>query len=54
MDTRGVTFKDNKWVARICVSGVEHQLGSFVTKEEAIDARIEGEKYFQPLINKYK
>ncbi|MFH5635734.1 AP2 domain-containing protein [Listeria monocytogenes] len=48
-----VTFKDNKWVARICVSGVEHQLGSFVTKEETIDARIEGEKYFQPLINKY-
>lgn len=40
----GVTFKDNKWVARISVSGVEHYLGSFVTKEEAIDARIEGEK----------
>ncbi len=51
----GVTFKDNKWVARICVSGVEHHLGSFVTKEEAIAARIDGEEqYFKPLINKYK
>lgn len=51
----GVTFKDNKWVARISVSGVEHHLGSFVTKEEAIVARIDGEEqYFKPLINKYK
>lgn len=51
----GVTFKDNKWVARISVSGVEHHLGSFVTKEEAIAARIDGEEqYFKPLINKYK
>lgn len=51
----GVTFKDNKWVARISISGVEHHLGSFVTKEEAIAARIKGEElYFKPLINKYK
>lgn len=51
----GVTFKDNKWVARISVSGVEHHLGSFVTKEEAIMARIKGEElYFQPIIDKYK
>lgn len=51
----GVTFKDNKWVARISVSGVEHYLGSFVTKEEAIMARIKGEElYFQPIIDKYK
>ncbi len=51
----GVTFKDNKWVARISVSGVEYHLGSFVTKEEAIAARIDGEEqYFKPLINKYK
>lgn len=51
----GVTFKDNKWVARISVSGVEHYLDSFVTKEEAIAARIMGEgKYFYPLIEKHK
>lgn len=51
----GVTFKDNKWVARISVSGVEHHLGSFVTKEEAIVARKDGEeKYFKPLLDKYK
>lgn len=51
----GVTFKDNKWVARITVSKVEHYLGSFDTKEEAIAARIDGEEqYFKPLINKYK
>lgn len=51
----GITFKDNKWVARISVSGVEHYLGSFVTKEEAIMARIKGEElYFKPIIDKYK
>ncbi|EDN9305746.1 AP2 domain-containing protein [Listeria monocytogenes] len=51
----GITFKDNKWVARISVSGVEHYLGSFVTKEEAIVARKDGEeKYFKPLLDKYK
>lgn len=51
----GVTFKDNKWVARITVSKVEHYLGSFDTKEEAIAAREKGEElYFKPLINKYK
>lgn len=47
--------KDNKWVARISVSGVEHHLGSFVTKEEAIAARIDGEKqYFKPILDKYR
>ncbi|ENA1576405.1 AP2 domain-containing protein [Listeria monocytogenes] len=51
----GVTFKDNKWMARITVSKVEHYLGSFDTKEEAIAAREKGEElYFKPLINKYK
>ncbi|EAC6450075.1 AP2 domain-containing protein [Listeria monocytogenes] len=51
----GVSFKDNKWVARITVSRVEHYLGSFVTKEEAIAARIKGEEqYFKPLIEKYR
>ncbi|MBC1746885.1 AP2 domain-containing protein [Listeria seeligeri] len=52
---RGVTFKDNKWVARISVSGKEHYLGSFDQKEEAIAARKKGEElYFKPLIDKYK
>lgn len=52
---RGVTFKDNKWVARISVSGKEHYLGSFDQKEEAISAREKGEElYFKPLIEKYK
>nr|WP_227662621.1 MULTISPECIES: AP2 domain-containing protein [Listeria]UCK61648.1 hypothetical protein pLIS47_00086c [Listeria ivanovii]UCK61773.1 hypothetical protein pLIS50_00086c [Listeria seeligeri]UCK61913.1 hypothetical protein pLIS52_00066c [Listeria seeligeri] len=51
----GVAFKDNKWVARICVSGKEHHLGTFNTKEEAIAARKKGEElYFKPLIDKYK
>ncbi|EDN8351807.1 AP2 domain-containing protein [Listeria monocytogenes] len=51
----GVSFKDNKWVARITVSRVEHYLGSFDTKEEAIAARIKGEEqYFKPLIEKYR
>lgn len=51
----GVTFKDNKWVARINVSGKEHYLGSFDQKEDAIAAREKGEElYFKPLINKYK
>lgn len=51
----GVAFKDNKWVARIFVSGKERYLGSFDQKEEAIVAREKGEEmYFKPLINKYK
>ncbi|WP_270996136.1 hypothetical protein [Listeria seeligeri] len=52
---RGVTFKDNKWVARICVSGKEYYLGSFDRKEEAIVAREEGEElYFKPILDKYR
>ncbi|HHQ0190770.1 TPA: hypothetical protein ACSKR0_002833 [Listeria monocytogenes] len=51
----GVAFKDNKWVARIFVSGKEHHLGSFDTIEEAIAAREKGEElYFKPLVNKYR
>lgn len=39
----------------LCYYKREHHLGSFVTKEEAIAARIDGEEqYFKPLINKYK
>ncbi|WP_260443082.1 MULTISPECIES: AP2 domain-containing protein [Listeria] len=51
----GVAFKDNKWIARIFVSGKEHHLGTFNTKEEAIAAREKGEElYFKPLVDKYK
>ncbi|QPJ28001.1 hypothetical protein IMX23_14440 (plasmid) [Listeria seeligeri] len=51
----GVAFKDNKWIARIAISGKEHHLGTFNTKEEAIAAREKGEEmYFKPLVDKYK
>lgn len=51
----GVVFRDNKWVARIAISGKEHHLGTFNTKEEAIAAREKGEElYFKPLVNKYR
>ncbi|EAD1625647.1 AP2 domain-containing protein [Listeria monocytogenes] len=51
----GVAFKDNKWVARIAVSGKEHHLGSFDNIEDAISAREKGEElYFKPLVEKYK
>lgn len=51
----GVAFKDNKWIARIAISGKEHHLGTFNTIEEAIAAREKGEElYFKPLVDKYK
>lgn len=51
----GVSFKDNKWVARITISGKEHHLGSFDTIEEAIVARENGEElYFKPILDKYR
>ena len=49
----GVRFRKdrNKWYAELQVDGVTHRLGSYVTREEAIKARLEGElKYF----GKYK
>lgn len=49
----GVRFRKdrNKWYAELQADGVTHRLGSYVTKEEAIKARLEGElKYF----GKYK
>lgn len=45
--------KRKKWRARIVLKGKEHFLGYFPTEEEAIQARIEGEKkYWDPLLEK--
>ena len=47
--------KRKHWEAHITFQQVEHYLGSFKTKKEAIQARIEGEKkYFDSYINKMK
>jgi len=49
----GVRFRAdrNKWYAELKADGVVHRLGSYVTKEEAVKARLDGElKYF----GKYK
>lgn len=42
----GVRFVQNRWVARIRCNGVEHFLGGFDTKEEAVAARQEAEVRF--------
>ena len=36
----------NAWYARIGVNGVKLTIGRFDTKEEAIKARLEAEKYY--------
>ena len=49
----GVRFRKdrNKWYAELQADGITHRLGSYTTKEEAIEARLKGElKYFK----KYK
>lgn len=47
--------KRKHWEAHITFQQIEHYLGSFKTKQTAIEARIEGEKkYFDPYINKEK
>ena len=44
--------KRKHWEAHITFQQIEHYLGSFKTKKEAIQTRIEGEKkYFDPYIN---
>lgn len=45
---RGVSFdkKRNKWVAQITFQRKNHCLGRFDDKEDAIDARLEGEERF--------
>lgn len=53
---RGVSFNKfkNKWCANIKVQRKNIYLGSYNTKEEAIEARKEGEKkYFKPIIDRY-
>lgn len=43
--------KRKHWEVHITFQQVEHYLGSFKTKKEAIEARIAGEKkYFDPYI----
>ena len=58
-NTSGVTgvsynkFK-KKWEANIKLKYKQIYLGAFITKEEAIKARLDGEeKYFKPIIDKY-
>ena len=40
----GVTFRKNKWEARICHQGIRYTLGRFETKEAAIRARQKAEE----------
>ena len=47
--------KRGKWVSNLTVGGKHHFLGSYHSLEEAVRAREAGEeKYFQPLVEKYK
>ena len=53
----GVSYNKNKkkWVAYIKFQRKNISLGTFCTKAEAIQARLNGEKkYYKPLIDKYK
>lgn len=44
---KGITFRRNRWRAVITVKKKRIELGTFLTKEEAIKARVEAEeKYF--------
>lgn len=54
---RGVSYSKNKkkWVAYLKLQNRNISLGTFNTKEEAIEARLRGEeKYYKPIIEKYK
>ncbi len=53
----GITFDKRRktWEVEITVSQVRHYLGAYKNKEDAIKARIEGEKkYFDPMLEKLK
>lgn len=44
---KGVNFEDGKWVARVYIDNKNKRLGTFNTKEQAIEARQEGiKKYY--------
>lgn len=52
----GVSYSKSKkkWVAYMKLQGKNISLGTFNTKEEAIQARKEGEeKYYKPIIERY-
>lgn len=52
----GVSYSKykKKWVAYMKLKGKNINLGTFNTKEEAVQARLEGEeKYFKPIIERY-
>jgi hypothetical protein len=43
--------KSNKWIARISINRKRKNLGSFLTKEDAIAARLKAEEeYYKPLV----
>jgi hypothetical protein len=51
----GVTFLHGKWVSRIMIDGVRHNLGWFDSKEEAHQAYVEAKKKlhtFHPTISR--
>lgn len=55
---RGVVYRPNecrkKWFAYISTDGKQHSLGYYKTKEEAIKARLEGEKRYFGEYRRYK
>jgi hypothetical protein len=45
-EIKGYSFKNNKWVARIGVNGVDIYLGRFETEEEARNTYLEAKKKY--------
>ena len=46
---------NKKWASNIRLKGEKIDLGYYVDKQDAINARLEGEeKYFKPILEKYK
>ena len=50
----GVSLKDGKWIVQIGSRYKKYYIGAYDTKEEAIAARIEAEKKYQPLPERLK